>query len=105
MKALVQIAESMSALDHLQSEPKIPNPASQEELSGMVQCARLHYGASTGRLRGSGILAACNGMSVRVEAWVFGAFLSISSAAAAKSVTDFSSALGGRALWFRTTSS
>jgi hypothetical protein len=43
-----------------------------------------HYGASTGRLLGSGILAALNGMSVTVEAWVFGAFLRIASAAASK---------------------
>jgi hypothetical protein len=34
-------------------------------------------------------------MSVTVEAWVFGAFLRIASAAASKSATTFSSALGG----------
>jgi hypothetical protein len=79
-----------------------PNLASQERLSGMVQCARC-YGASTGRLLGSGILAAGNGMSATVEAWVFGAFLRIASAAASKSATTFSSALGGRTLWFRPT--
>jgi hypothetical protein len=62
----------------------------------------MNYGASAGRLLGSGILAAGNGMSVTVEAWVFGAFLRIASAAASKSATTFSSALGGRALWFRT---
>ena len=71
----------------------------------MVQWRSMHYGASTGRLLGSGILAAGNGMSVTVEAWVFGAFLRIASAAAAKSVTAFSSAFGGRILWFMAVSS
>jgi hypothetical protein len=70
-----------------------------------VSVRSMHYGASAGRLLGSGILAAGIGMSVTVEAWVFGAFLRIASAAASKSATTFSSALGGQALWFGTMSS
>jgi hypothetical protein len=82
-----------------------PNLASQEGPIWIGPLRSMNYGASAGRFLGSGILAAGNGMSVTVEARVFGAFLRIASAAASKSATAFSSALGGRALWFRTTSS
>jgi hypothetical protein len=66
----------------------------------------MHYGASGGLLFGMRILAANDGggTSVTTEARVFGAFLRIASAAASKSATAFSSALGSRAPRFKTTS-